>query len=381
MLGNGQMCSRCILDSSVPGTTFDDKGVCSYCKIHDISDEQHPLGETGQRKLNEIVDRIKSKGKNKKHDCIIGVSGGADSTYILYLAKKLGLRPLAVHLDNGWNSEIAVTNMKNATTKLGVELHTVVADWEEFKDLQVAFLRASTPDVEIPTDQAIMAVLLRVAAEKDIQYVVYGHSFRTEGKMAVLWSYGDWRYIRSVYKKFGRTKKLKNFPRLSLFDYAYYYGVKRIKDIRLLNFVDYRKEIATGIIEEELGWQDYGGKHYESTYTRFVASYLLPEKFNIDKRKIYLSALVRSGQMSRDEALQEIQEPPISKEQAREDREYVIQKLGVTDEEFEEILSAEPKTFLDYPTYYPIIKRLRGPLRLAFKFISPTTPQLLLLRD
>lgn len=376
-----KICSRCILDSNVPGITFDDRGVCNYCKIHDEIEKQHPLNETGQQKLNEIIEEIKSRGKDKKYDCILGVSGGTDSTYILYMAKKLGLRPLAVHVDNGWNSEIAVTNIKNAITKLDIDLHTVVLDWEEFKDLQIAFLKASVPDVEIATDHAIEAVLYRVAAEEDVHYIVQGHSFRSEGKIPVLWGYGDWRYIKSVYKTFSKTKRLKNFPKLSLFDFMYYFTIKRIKEIRLLYFMDYRKEEAKKILKDELGWRDYGGKHYESIYTRFIQSYLLPKKFNIDKRKVHFSALIRSGQMTRDEAFEKIKEPPISEVQAREDREYVIKKLGLTEEEFKEILSAELKTFLDYPTYYPVIKRLRVPIRLAYRFVSPSTPAFLLLKD
>ena len=376
-----KICLRCILDSSVPGIEFDERGICTYCKLHDEMEKRNPLNEIQQQKLNRIIEEIKSKGKNKKYDCILGVSGGTDSTYLLYLAKKFGLRPLAVHVDNGWNSEIAVANMKKAITKLDIDLHTVVPDWEEFKDLQVAFLKASTPDVEIPTDHAIGAVLYRVAAEEDIHYIVQGHSFRTEGKVPVLWGYGDWRYIKSVYKKFGKTTRLKNFPKCSLFDSFYYYFIKRINELRLLYFMDYRKEEAKRILKEELGWEDYGGKHYESIYTRFIQSYLLPKKFNIDKRKVHFSALIRSGQMTREEALEKIKEPPISEEQARADREYVIKKLGLTEEEFEEILSAEPKTFLDYPNNYHLLKRLRVPIRVAYKFVSSSTPAFLLLKD
>lgn len=376
-----KICSRCILDSSVPGIEFDERGICDYCKLQDEMEKRNPLNEIGQQKLNGMIEEIKSKGKNKKYDCILGISGGTDSTYILYMAKKLGLRPLVVHLDNGWNSEIAVSNMRNAVTKLDVDLKTVTCDWEEFKDLQIAFLKASTPDVEIPTDHAITAVLYRVAAEEDIHYIVQGHSFRTEGKNPVLWSYEDWRYIKNVYKKFGKTTRLKNFPKLSLLDYFYYFFIKKIKELRLLYFLDYRKKEAKKILKDELGWRDYGGKHYESIYTRFIQSYLLPKKFNIDKRKVYFSALIHSSQMTRDEALEKIKEPPISKEQAREDKKYVIKKLGLTEEEFEEILSAEPKTFLDYPNNYHLLKRLRAPIRMAYKFVSSSTPAFLLLKD
>jgi N-acetyl sugar amidotransferase len=379
MLRERQICSRCILDSSIPDIVFDEEGECNYCKLHDISTKQQPLDETAQKRLNELVDEIKAKGKNKTYDCIVGVSGGADSTYTLYLAKKLGLRPLAVHFDNGWNTETSVSNIKNATDRLGIDLHTVVADWEEFKDLQTAFLKASTPDVEIPTDEAILAVLWRIAAKEGLHYVVHGHNFRTEGKIPIVWSYGDWRYIKNVYKKFGKNKKLKNYPRLSLLDYIYYCLIRRIKDIRLLNFIDYDEETVREILVKELGWQDYGLKHHESTYTRFSLAYYLPKKFNIDKRKIHFAALVRSGKISRDKALEEIRKPPISEEVAKEDVEYVIHKLGLTEEEFQQLLAAEPKTFLDYPTYYPLIKRLSTLIRWVYKLVSPSTPQLLLL--
>lgn len=377
----GRVCTRCILDSSIPGISFDRNGMCIYCHIHDISDKQAPQGAAGRQILNRLVAEIKSKGRNHKYDCIVGVSGGADSTYTLYLCKQLGLRPLAVHLSNGWDSGIATSNIINAVTKLNVDLKTVTADWEEFKALQIAFLKASTPDMEIPSDHAIAAVLWRTAAAEKIYFVIHGHSFRTEGKIPLQWGYEDWRYIKSVYKKFGKTKRLKYYPKLSMIDYAYYFLVKRIKDIRLLNYIDYDKETVKDTLEKELGWQDYGTKHYESIYTRFIQSYVLPQKFNIDKRIIHLAALVRSGKLSKDEAIVETKKPPIAEEQAREDKKYIIEKLGLTNEEFEELFNAAPKTFLDYPTYYSIIKRFKVPMKWAYKLVSPTTPQFLLVSD
>ena len=373
MTNNQKICSRCILDSSIPGIRFDDRGICNYCKIHDGLEKQHPIGELGQQKLNQMVDEIKRRGKNKKYDCIIGVSGGTDSTYTLYMAKELGLRPLAVHFDNGWDSEIAINNMKNAVKKLDVDLKIVTCDWEEFKDLQISFLKASTPDAEIPTDLAIQAVLFRVAAEEGVHYRIAGHSFRNEGLSPLEWSYMDGKYIKSVHKKFGKHE-LKRFSDLTISDLLYYIFVKRIRAAYPLEYIDYRKEEAKKILKKELGWNDYGGHHYESIYTRFVASYLLPKKFGIDKRKIEYSAFVRSGQMTREQASEKLKEPPISEEQARKDREYVIEKLGLTDEQFEEIMSADPKTFRDYHTNYPTIKALRVPIKLAcmFNLLPPT---------
>ena len=364
MINNQKLCSRCILDSNIPGIRFDDRGVCNYCKIHDKLEKQFPLNELGRQKLNQLIDKIKAKGKSKKYDCVIGISGGIDSTYSLYMAKKLGLRPLAVHFDNGWNSEIAIINMKNAVTKLDVDLKMVTCDWEEFKDLQISFLKASLPDAAgMPTDIAIYSSLYRVAAEAGIHYIINGHSFRTEGLMPLIWSYGDGKYIKSVHKMFGKNK-LKSFPNLTIFNLLYYIFIKRIKVIPLLAYIDYREEDVTKILEKELDCTHYG-HHSDSIFTPYFTNYLRREKFKIDPRKIEYSAFIRSGQMTREQALEKIKEPPL------EDKElvkYCIKKLGLTKEEVEEIMSAETKTFLDYPTYYSIIRALRVPIKLACKF-------------
>lgn len=358
-----KICSRCILDSSIPGLRFDERGVCNFCQAHDRMEKQFPLNKEGQRKLNKLINGVRSKGKNRKYDCVVGVSGGTDSTYCLYMAKKLGLRPLAVHLDNGWDSDIATNNIKKAVAKLGVDLRTVTCDWEEFKDLQISFLKASVPDVEIPTDIAYRAVLYRVAAEEGLHYVFTGHSFRVEGFAPKGWTHMDGKYIKSVHKKF-RNTKLRTYPNFTISDLLYYTLVRRIRYTYLLTYMDYRKEEAKKFLKKELGWTDYGGHHHESTYTRFVISYLLPTKFKIDKRIIEYSAYVRSGQMTRNEALKKIKEPHL------EDPEllrYVIDKLGLTSAEFQNMMSAEPKTFLDYPTYYPFIRAMRIPIWLACK--------------
>ena len=370
-------CSRCILDTDVPNIWFDESGVCNYCHLQDKLMAQYPLDKSCTQRLENIVNEIKAKGKDKKYDCIVGVSGGMDSTFCLYSAKKLGLRPLAVHFDNGWNSEIAVNNIRNATSKLDIDLQTYVVDWDEYKDLQIAFLKASTPDSEIPTDTAIRATLYKVAAEEGVKYIIDGHSFRTEGKIPPLWSYGDGRYINNVYAKYGKNKKLKTFPNLTLWDLFNYTFLRGIKYVRLLYYMEYDKKDVKALLEKELGWVTYGDKHYESIYTRFFQSYILPKKFNIDKRILHLSALIRSGQISREAALLKMREQPISEEQARADREYVVKKLGLTDLEFEEIMNLPSKTFMDYPTYYNFIKTFRQPLKLILKFVTSSTPPML----
>ena len=369
MSHNQRVCARCVLDAGVPDVEFDEKGTCNYCKLHDEMEERFPVGEIGRQRLHRIVSRVKSEGEKKRYDCVVGVSGGTDSTYCLVLAKKLGLRPLAVHLDNGWDTEIAINNMNNVTSQLGIDLRVVKCDWEEFKDLQISFLKASVPDAEIPTDTGIKSVLYRVAVEHNAGYIISGGNFRTEGVVPRRWTYMDGRYIKSVHQRFGKTE-LVSFPNLTAWDHFYYLFVKRVKAVRLLNFVDYRKEDVIRTLEKELPWRYYGGHHYESVYTRFVSAYLLYHKFGIDKRKIEYAALVRSGQMTREEALRKLGEDPWPKDRTEQDIECVTSKLEMSRDEFEQLLSRSPKTFLDYPTYYPVIRMWMPALRLVARLRS-----------
>lgn len=357
-----QVCSRCVLDTTVQDIWFDEKGICKYCKIHDELEKKHPPGEKGRALLDQIVEKIKDAGKDKEYDCLVGVSGGRDSTFLLYTAVQLGLRPLAVHFDNGWDSEIAVTNIRNATNRLGVDLRTIVADWEEFKDLQIAFLKASVPDAEVPTDYVIYSVLMSVAVEENIKYILEGHSFRTEGTSPISWTYMDGRYIRRVHRLFGK-KKITSFPVMSLSQLLRFIFVKKIKYVRPLEFIDYNQKRAGETLEKELAWEYYGGHHHESVYTRFFQTYLLPRKFGIDKRKTEFSALIRSGQVSREEALAELRSSGLDED--GELRAYVIKKLGLTEPEFEQIYNEEVKSFRDYPSYFPLMRSLRWPIRLA----------------
>ncbi len=365
------------MDSTDPLMRLDAEGVCQYCKIHDEMELQYPLNALGRIEFDKIVEDIKKAGKGKKYDCIIGVSGGTDSTYQLHLAKELGLNVLAVHFDNGWNSDIAVSNIQKATDALGYDLITYVVDWEEFKDIQIAFLKASTPDSEIPTDLAIQSTLYKIAAEEGIKYIMNGHSFRTEGKVPIMWSYGDGKYLKAVHRLFGR-KKLKTFPNYTIWNLFYYTYIKRIKQVRILYYFPYNKPEIKKLISEKYDWVDYGGHHYESVYTRFYQGYILPNKFGIDKRKREYSALVRSNQMTRQEAFDKLKnEAPMPAELAASDKQYVIKKLGLSEEEFENIMKLPEKTFLDYPNYYSIIRKFRKPIRWLYRMVSPTTPLLL----
>jgi N-acetyl sugar amidotransferase len=370
------ICKRCILDDSVKDIWFDENGICKYCYISDEMEKKHPLGDAGVKRLNEIISRIKNDGKNKKYDCIAGVSGGRDSTYTLYKAVQLGLRPLAVHFDNGWNSDISVSNIKNACEKLNVDLHTVVADWEEFKDLQTAFLKSGTPDADIPADYAIYSVLFDSADKEGVKYILNGHSFRTEGTSPISWTYMDGRYLKSVHKQFGKIKKIKSFPVMSMTKLIYYVLGRRIKEVRLMEYINYVKKDVDSALEKELGWKYYGGHHHENNFTKFFQSYYLPQRFGIDKRKTELSAMIRSEQITREEALNEILEHPYHYE--KEVVEYVINKLGLKQSEFETIMNAPIKSHDDYPTYLPVIRAFKFPIKIAVTFRM--LPQILYLK-
>jgi N-acetyl sugar amidotransferase len=371
-----KICSRCILDTTVGDIWFNEKGECKYCKIHDEMELNHPLDSSSERKISELIAKIKYNGRKKSYDCIAGVSGGRDSTYTLYKAVKLGLRPLAVHFDNGWNTEISVKNIKKACEKLNVPLYTVVADWEEFKDLQIAFLKASTPDADVPTDYAIYSVLYDVARKEGIRYILNGHSFRTEGTSPISWTYMDPLYVSSVHKRFGKLKKFKSFPHMTFFKLIWFLFVKGIREVRLMEYIDYRQKGVDQILIDELGWEYYGGHHHENMYTKFFQSYFLPTKFNIDKRKTELSALIRSGQMSREEALKEIRLTSYKFE--TDVVTYAINKLGLTQDEFSRILNEPVKSHDDYHTYLALMRILQLPIKIAARF--KLLPQILYLK-
>ena len=366
-----KVCTRCVMDDTVKGITFDDKGVCTFCHIHDEIDAKYPEGEKSKEELDNIIAKIKKDGRGKKYDCIVGVSGGRDSSYTLYSAVKLGLRPLAVHFDNGWNSNLAVANIKNICQKLNVELYTHVADWEEFKDLQRAFLKASVPDAEVPTDWVIFSVLYKLAADEGVKYIIHGHSFRTEGTTPITWTYMDGKYINDIHKKFG-DKKITSFPVMSMYKYLYYTFIKRIVQIRILYYLPYDEEKILDMLTNELGWQNYGGKHHESKYTGFFQSFILTRKFNIDKRKLHYSSLIRSGQMDRNETLSKLKIDPY--DGGEETLDYCLKKLDFTHKEFESLIKEKPKRFLDYKSYYSMVMSMKKTIKWGVKIgVIPDT--------
>lgn len=353
---NFRRCSHCIMDTTDPDIQFDENGVCNHCRSYDeLTPWYMKDKERAKKELDQIVDQIKTRGKGKEYDCVIGVSGGVDSSYLAYYVKEeLGLRPLAVHMDNGWDSELAVSNVEKFLNNLDIDLHTVVLNWEEFKDLQISFLKASVPDGEIPTDHAIWAVLYQAAVDKGIKYIFSGVNYSTEPYIPQGWSQGhfNWQYIKNIQRKFGK-RKLRSYPHLSYLDKVNYLFINRVEVIPLLNYIEYDKQVALKFLTERIGWRQYGGKHYESIYTRFFQGYILPTKFGIDKRKAHLSALILSGQLTREEALVEIQKPPYSGFMLEDDMEYVLKKFELSEGEFRQIMSAPVRSYKNYPSIDP----------------------------
>jgi N-acetyl sugar amidotransferase len=359
----GQVCVHCLMDESDPSIVFDDTGVCSHChRYKKIAAVALRTGEEGRRQLDALAAQVRAAGKGRPYDCVMGVSGGVDSTYVAYIAKQLGLRPLAVHMDNGWDSELAVKNIERVLKHLEIDLHTEVLDWEEFRDLQLSFLKASVPDGEIPTDHAIGAVIYRVAARHGISCIVSGSNVVTEGILPGTWTYGIWdyRYISGVHRRFGSVP-LRTFPHYSLAHLFYYTSVRKVRTLRPLNYIPYVKHDVMKVLENDLGWRYYGGKHYESIYTRFF----LPRKFRIDKRKAHLSTLINAGQISRQAALEEITSNTYTDKLQSEDREYAIKKLGITTDEFAAIMAAPVKSHADYPNLEGVLRSVKNTVRTA----------------
>lgn len=352
---NYQICNRCIMDTTDPNIEFDDNGNCNHCNRSIQILNNYPFNLSKKNKEKEfftLIKNIKNSSKNKEYDCVIGISGGVDSTYIAFLCKKLGLKPLAVHFDNGWNSELAVKNIESAMKKFDIDLFTYVLDWSEFRDLQLSFLKASVPDLEIPTDHMIPAILYKMAAKYNIKYIIDGQNYTSESILPKVWSYGhlDWRYIRDIQKRFG-TKKLKKIPHFSIFSIIYYQIFLKIKEIHFLDYIDYDKEAAIKELEKTISWKRYEGKHCESTYTKFIQSYILPNKFNFDKRRAHLSSLICSNQISRDKALLEMKKKSYDEKTLKSDIRYFCDKLEISEKKFNYLMKLPNKFYTDYNSY------------------------------
>ena len=362
-----KQCSNCILDTEDdPRLILDEKGICQYC-LNYKEEAKHYLktGKEAEDLLGQTLSKIKEYGKNKKYDCLIGLSGGVDSSYVAYLAKQYGLRPLCVHFDNGWNSELAVMNINNIVTKLDFDLNTYVIDWEEFRDLQLAYLKASVIDIEVLTDHAIYGTMFKIAKDNNIKYVLGGHNIVTESVLPYHWTYNkkDYINIKAIHKQYGQLE-LKSFPFLDR-KMKKFIRNSGVEFINYLNWVSFVKDNVKKILQKELDWRDYGGKHSESVWTRFYQGYILPVKFKVDKRKAHLSSLICSGQMTREEALEEMKRPPYVPEVLKIDKEFVLKKLGLSEREFDAIMKLPVRDHREFDVegslfhYYPSLKPLK----------------------
>lgn len=371
-----RICTRCIVDETVPGHHFDADGVCAFCRLHDKLEARYPLNEQGEAEKKRLIEVVKREGKGKKYDCLVGISGGRDSTYTLYLAKRVwGLRPLAVHFNDGFGNPVAGENMRKAADILNLELRTITSDWRESKDLRIAYLQASTPDLGTPTDIGIANALYGVAVKEGIRNIIIGQSFRTEGIAPLEWNYLDGKYLKEVHRLYGRTKLRPWRPTdggfsLGIIHMVYYAILKGVRTLPLLYYTNYVRPQAEAVIKKELDWV-YPGAHYYDDLYQSLMTYVMRVKFNIDRRKYNYSALVRSGQMTRERALGLLNDVYVIEDPKVID--LCIKRLGLTRQEFEEYMALPPKTFRDYNTYYSILKYLKWPIKVASRInLLPT---------
>lgn len=359
------------MDSTDPEIQFDSAGVCSHCRSYDAFVSNWKLSERIERReLENTFAAIKRRGQGKDYDCVMGLSGGVDSSYVALLAKEHGLRPLCIHLDNGWNSEIAVRNIHQIVERCGFDLYTHVLDWEEFKDLQISFFKAGVIDLELLTDHAIFGVILELAKKHKIDRILSGANFSTEFVMPKKWVHrkSDLRNIRGIHQRFGQ-RTLKTFPQVSTLSHVWGMYVKGYKVIKPLNLIHYDKAQAKEKLKAEFGWKDYGGKHYESVFTKFYQAHILPAKFDVDKRKAHMSTLICSGQLTREEALKALREPLYNPLELENDTDYVCKKLGFSREWMKEYLSSPGHQHEDYPTDEAIFKFLQWGQKILGKVI------------
>lgn len=358
-----KQCSRCLYDETLPNISFDEEGVCNYCRVLEQMAYEYPNGEAGARRLEAIAAQIKEEGRHKKYDLIVGVSGGCDSSYMIYKAKELGLRPLAVHFDNTWNSTIATENIHRVLKALDVDLFTYVVDNEEYDDLYRAFFKAGVPDLEATTDLGLATVLYMAAEKYGIRYIFEGHSFRTEGVFPLGWLYFDGKYIQSVHKQFGE-RKMKTYPNLWLWKFLKWTGFRKIKKIRPLYFMDYDKAIVKDFLTENFGWQWYGGHHLENRFTNFYHTYFLPQRFQVDNRLVGNAAQVRSGLMSWEEGMRPLTEPP---SYDPEIVDLVKKRLGFSDDEFDYYMTMPKHSYTEFRTYKQTFERMRPLFKAMYK--------------
>jgi N-acetyl sugar amidotransferase len=354
-----QQCTRCVMDTSDPEIEFDEEGVCNHCKACLRRwEELKKQKKAGPENLGEIIGKIRKAGRKKKYDVILGISGGVDSCYTAYLLYTLNIRTLLVHLDNGWDSVSAIENIQAVAARFQFDYESYVLDWAEFRAIQLAFLKASVVEAETPTDVAIISILHKVAAKHGVKYIISGTNMISESILPKLWHYNakDLKYFRYILKMFGACKA-RRFPTFGYWQEAYYKFIKGIKIIYLLNYVSVTRTEMIRVLDG-IGLRNYGTKHHESQYTKFIQSYLLPKKFNLDYRKATLSSEICSGLISRECALQILQCPPYAEQEVEPQKQYIAKKLGLTTEELNNIIALPGKYYYEYPNDEKKLKRI-----------------------
>lgn len=360
-MSDPQICTNCIMDTTDTKIIFDEKGVCDHCNTfyQEILPNWH-TNEKGEKDLWTIIDKIKKEGKGKDFDCLMGMSGGIDSSYLLYImVEKYGLRPLVFHVDAGWNSQIAVNNIERLVDGLGLDLYTEVINWEEIKDLQLSFFKSGVSHIDTPQDHAFFATMYKFASKHNIKHILTGGNYSTECVRNPLeWMYyqSDSIQLRDIHKKHGQGK-LKDYPVSNILWHKVYLPyIKGIKLIRPLDFVPYNKDDAMQLLVDKFGYQKYPQKHFESRFTRFYESYWLPKKFGFDTRKVQYSSLILTNQMTRTEALEKLSKPAYDPDTIAQDFEFIATKLGIKVEELQSYMDAPNKTFKDYKSQESIYK-------------------------
>ncbi len=356
-----RMCTRCVMDATVPGIHFDAQGVCNYCHMHDNLEAMFPTGKAGEAVLSRMAEQMRQAGKGRKYDCVVGVSGGRDTSYCLYYVKeKMGLRPLAVHFDNGWDSDISKTNLAKVCDGLDVDLHTIIMDWPESRELTNCTIRACVPYIDLTDDVGIASALYRTAAQEGVRYIILSHSFREEGVTPLKWNYMDARYTRALIKRFS-TMAFKHFKNVDIHHMLYWIFVKKIHVVNITNYYNDVGEHVEELLQKEYGWEDTGQHHMDNEMFALVYNYAR-RKFGFDWRIVELSAKVRTGVITKEQALKALSEMPFFENETLVD--YGLKKQGISREEYEEIIAAPNKYFTDYPSYYPLLKLFKWPIKL-----------------
>lgn len=363
---SSQVCTNCVMDTSDPEIVFDDQGVCNHC--HQFENETRKSwfpNEEGKQKLEQFFDAVRQEGRGKEYDCIIGLSGGVDSSYLALILKDYGLRPLVVHVDGGWNSELAVHNIEQIVKHCGYELFTHVIDWEEMRDLQLAYLKAGVANQDVPQDHAFFASLYHFAVKNKIRYVISGGNIATEVVFPSSWHHAamDAINLHAIHKRYGSIP-LKRYKTISFFEYYFYYPfIKKMVAFRPLNYMPYDKQEALRTLVSTVGYKEYGRKHGESRFTKFFQNHYLPEKFGIDKRRMHLSSMILSGQLTREAALEELAKPFYNSAELAEDMAYISKKLGVSVELMETLIKEPPRSYNEFNNWdnsYRLMKSIQG---------------------